>query len=56
MPSKVGDEITYLFPNVNGATSEGLEWKYFHLTFYNECNYLSMLRSKWNRVNKGGPR
>ena len=26
MPSKVGDEITYPFPNFNGATIEVDEW------------------------------
>ena len=26
MPNKVRDEITYPFPNVNGAAVEDLEW------------------------------
>ena len=40
MPSKVWDEVTYLFTY---ATTEVLEYKYFHPTSYNECNYFSML-------------
>ena len=43
MPSKVWDEITYPFLN-------------FHPTFYNGCNYLSMLGLKLNHVIKRGPR
>ena len=48
MPSKVWDEITYPFPNFNGATVEVWEWISYS-TFYNGCNYLSML-------SKGDPR
>ena len=38
------DEITYLFPNFNGMPFKMGMDKWFHLTFYNGCNYLSMLR------------
>ena len=44
MPSKVCDEITYPFPNFNGVP-----------TFYNGCNYLSMLGLNLNHVRKKGP-
>ena len=48
MPSKVLDEITYPFPNFNGATVEGWEWI---------SNFIphSMLGLKWNHVSKRGP-
>ena len=39
MPSTVWDEITYPFSNFNGLRMD----KWCHLTFYNRCNYLSML-------------
>ena len=42
----VWDEITYSFPNFNGA----------HTTLYQECDYLSMLGLKLNHVSKRGHR
>ena len=43
MSSKMWDEITYPFPNVNGCTV--WEWiSNFYPTLYNGCNHLSMLR------------
>ena len=56
MPDKVWIEITYPFPNFNGATIEVLEWiNKFNLTFYNGCKYLSMLGLKLNHVSKRDP-
>ena len=44
MPSKVCNEITYLFLDVNGSSFEIS--KYFHPTCYRGCNYFSMIGSK----------
>ena len=51
------DEITYPFPNFNGATVEVWEWdKQFHPTFYNGCNYVAMVGLKLSYVSlKGVP-
>ena len=56
MPSKVWDEITYPFPNYTAANrwSFGMDKK-LHLTFYNGCNYLSILGLKLNHVSKRPP-
>ena len=56
--SKVWDEIIYSFSNFNGCTVEVWEWiSNFipHFTFHNGCDYLSMLGSKLNQINKRGP-
>ena len=57
MSSKVGDEITYPFPNSNGCTV-GV-WKLIVIftthVMYNVCNYLSMIGLKLNHVSKMGP-
>ena len=50
MPSEVWDEITYPFPNFNGATVEVWEW-----IFYNGCDKLSILGLKLPYVSKMGP-
>ena len=51
------DEITYPFPNFNGATVDVWEWdKQFHFTLYNICNYLSMLGLKLIHVSQRDPR
>ena len=42
MPSKMWDEITYPFPNFNGATTEAWEWISNFISLYNRCDYLSM--------------
>ena len=40
MPSKLWDEITYPFPNVNGCTVEVKQWiSHFIPTHFNGCNY-----------------
>ena len=39
------DEITYPFPNFNGASTVGMD-KEFHPTYYNGCTYLFMLKLK----------
>ena len=39
------DEITYPFPNFNGCTIEVWD-KWFHLTLYLACDYLSVLGLK----------
>ena len=51
MPSKVQDEITYLFLNFNSCTVD----KWFHLTLYNGCNYLFMMDLQLNHVSERGP-
>ena len=49
----VWDEITYPFPNFNGATIEVWDgYKQFHCTIYIGCNYLSMLGLKLIHVSK----
>ena len=53
MPSKVWGEITYPFPNFNGCTVEVWEW-INHFTFYNGCNYASVLGLKLIYVSKRG--
>ena len=63
MPSKKVDEITYPFPNFNTSTVAPLkskrQWlhrwslekvKKFRSTFYNGCDYLSILELKLNHV------
>ena len=53
---KVWHEITYPFPNFNGATIEVWEWiSNFIPQFYRACDYLSMLVLKLNHVSKRGP-
>ena len=52
MPSKMWDEITHPFQNVNGCTIEVWE---FHPTHHNGCNCLSILEFKLNEVSKRGP-
>ena len=53
MLSKVWDEITYPFPNFNGCTVVVWEW-IRNFTFYNGCNWLSMLWIKFIHVSKRG--
>ena len=55
MTNNVWDEITYPFPNFNGTAVEVWEWisNFILLTFYNGCNYLSMLSLKSIYVSKG---
>ena len=36
---KMGDEITYPFPNFNGYTIEFGEWMSFHPALYWTCEY-----------------
>ena len=56
MPSKVRYEITYPFPNFNGATVGSLEMgTKFHPTPFEGCNYISMLGLKLIHANKMGP-
>ena len=46
MLNKVWDEITYAFPNFNGAAVEVWEWiNNLIPIFYNEYNFLSMLQA-----------
>ena len=54
MTNKVWDEITYPFPNFNGATIDVLGMnKLFHPTIYNGCDYISTLGLKLIYVSKG---
>ena len=48
----VWDEITYPFPNFNSVAVEVWEW-IGNFMSHRICEYLSMLRLKWNHVNKG---
>ena len=52
---KVRTEITYPFPNFNGATTEVWEW-ISNFTLYWACDYLYMLWLKSNHVSKRVPR
>ena len=50
---KVWDEITYPFPNFNGAVVEGWKWiSNFIPHFYWACDYLTMLVLKLIHVSK----
>ena len=51
MSSNVWDEISYQFPNFNGATVEVWEW-INHPTLDNGCDYLSMQGLKVTHVHK----
>ena len=48
------DEITNLFPNLNGCTIEVWERKSNFISHFYECNYLSMLGSMLNHVSRKG--
>ena len=48
-------EITYPFPNFNGATVGVWEWISNFIPHYNGCNYLSMIRLKLNHVSERDP-
>ena len=50
----VWDEITYPFPNFNSVAVEVWEW-IGNFMSHRICEYLSMLKLKWNHVNKGVP-
>ena len=47
------NEITYIFPNFDGATVEVN--KYFLPALYLTCDYLSMSGLKLNHFSKGAP-
>ena len=51
MLSKVWDEITYTFSNLNGYTVEVFEW----ISNFTPHNYLSTLGLKLTHVSKRGP-
>ena len=52
-PGEIKDQITYLFPNFNGAAIEVWEWiSNFHPAFHRTCAYLSMLGLKLSHVSK----
>ena len=53
MPGKMLDENTYPFPNFNSACL-GVE-KQYHLTLYDWCDYLSMLKLKFIHDSERGP-
>ena len=53
---KVWDEITYILPNFNGATTEVGEWiSKFYPTSYLACDYLSTLGCQFIHVSKTAP-
>ena len=47
-------EVAYPFRNFSGWNVQVLEWK-FHITFYNDCIYLSILGLKLFHVSERGP-
>ena len=53
MPSKVWDEITYPFPNINGCTVE--VWERIDDLISHVMDYSSIIRFKSIHVSKGGP-
>ena len=56
MSSKVWDEITYPFPNFNGAAVEVWEWKSNFMSLFNhERNNFSVLWLKLIYASKRGP-
>ena len=48
MPSEVWDEITYAFPNFNGA--KAIKFGNQLIKLYNRCSYVSMLGSQLNHI------
>ena len=53
---KAWDDITYPFPNFNGATVEVWEWiNNIHPILYWACDYLSMMGLKLIHVSRRGP-
>ena len=57
MPSKVWDEIIYLFPNINGFTTEVWEWMYnFILQFIRDILTSKHMPSKvWDEITNPFP-
>ena len=53
MLSDVWGEITYTFPNINGAAVE--VWELFHPILYDGCNHLSTLGLKLIHDSKRAP-
>ena len=56
MSAKMWDEITYPFPNLNGATVEIWVQISNFIPHFHRCKYLSMLGLKLNRASKRNPR